>query len=116
MDTWNIGWIYYFKRRTHRLISQAKLPSLADENDIPDPLVHSTIESHVLDDRDLRKLRYREWHSCKFILDDPHSPAGIQIKPSSCIVRLGIAHMEQIPTRHSQLSEFGWGWIALWSC
>ncbi len=60
MDTWNIGWIYYFKRRTHRLRSQAKLPPLADESDIPDPLVHSAIEPQVLDDRDLRKLRYRE--------------------------------------------------------
>lgn len=60
MDTWNIGWIYYFKRRTHRLRSQAKLPPLADESDIPDPLVHLPIEPQVLDDRDLRKLRYRE--------------------------------------------------------
>ena len=60
MDTWNIGWIYYFKRRTHQLRYQAKLPPLADGNDIPDPLVHSSTEPQVLDDRDLRKLRYRE--------------------------------------------------------
>ena len=60
MDTWNIGWIYHFKRRTCRLRSQANLPPLADENDTPDPLVHSNIEPQVLDDRDLRKLRYRE--------------------------------------------------------
>ena len=62
MDTWNIGWIYYFKRRTRRLRSQANLPPLVDENDIPDPLVDSTIESQVLDDRELKKLRYRELH------------------------------------------------------
>ena len=60
MDTWNIGWIYYFKRRTRRLRFQADLPPLADENDVPDPLVDSAVESQVLNECELRKLRYRE--------------------------------------------------------
>ena len=107
MDTWNIGWIYYFKRRTRRLRSQAKFPPLADENDIPDPLVHPDIEFQVLDDREFRKLRYRESHWCESILDDSHSQTGIQIKPSSCTVRLGIGHMGEILTGHSRSSEFG---------
>lgn len=107
MDTWNIGWIYYFKRRTRQLRSQGKLPPLADEDDIPDPLVDPAIEFQVLGDRELKKLRYRELHSCESILDDVHSSAGIQIKPSSCTIRLGIGHMGQIRTKHSRLSEFG---------
>jgi hypothetical protein len=69
MDTWNIGWIYYFQRRTRRLRSQAKLPPLADEDDIPDPLVHSAIELQLLGDRELRKLRYRELHWCESTFD-----------------------------------------------
>lgn len=58
MDTWNILWISHFDRLDQRLRANAKLPPLADPNDIPDPLMNEHVQ--MLSDKQLEQLRRRE--------------------------------------------------------
>ncbi|KDQ64600.1 hypothetical protein JAAARDRAFT_106770, partial [Jaapia argillacea MUCL 33604] len=58
-DTYRIYKIWHYKRRTRKLRQEAKLPTLFDEDDLPDP-VYDNNYVHVLSDKEQADLHYQQ--------------------------------------------------------
>ncbi|KAJ7068376.1 hypothetical protein C8F01DRAFT_1117949 [Mycena amicta] len=69
LDTYRILWIWYYKRRTRRLRAKAGLPTLFDEDDLPDP-AYDPNYVHVLTDKEqyflhrqqVKFARHQTWY------------------------------------------------------
>ncbi|KAF7301767.1 hypothetical protein MIND_00742300 [Mycena indigotica] len=59
LDTYRIYWIWYYKRRTRRLRAKAGLPTLFDEDDLPDPAYDQNYV-HVLTDKEQQFLHRQQ--------------------------------------------------------
>ncbi|KIK68038.1 hypothetical protein GYMLUDRAFT_36853 [Collybiopsis luxurians FD-317 M1] len=59
LDTYRIGKIYSYKRRTRELRRKAGLPQLFDEDDLPDP-IYDPNYVHVLTDEEQRDLHRQQ--------------------------------------------------------
>ncbi|KAF7292416.1 hypothetical protein HMN09_01225700 [Mycena chlorophos] len=59
LDTYRVFWIWYYKRRTRRLRAKAGLPTLFDEDDLPDP-AYDPNYVHVLTDKEQKFLHRQQ--------------------------------------------------------
>ena len=82
LGTAGIGWIWHYQRVTIKRRAKVGLPTLYDNNDLPDPYYDRNYV-RVLSDKEQEDLHYRECHKhiCgKFTVERPCLPIPEQHK------------------------------------
>lgn len=87
--------IWHYKRLDRKLRKEKGLPTLEDEDELPDPLLDPGF-THVLTEQQQKDLRLRTWHSYVEAGRFPTDSFDQQSKSASSRVRRGIARMLQI--------------------